>query len=81
MNNGAKQLLLFLIKFYQISSDYGIWRRPGRGCRFYPSCSSYAYQAIEKNGTRKGFWRALKRILRCHPFSQGGVDLPHSFDL
>ncbi len=44
-------------------------------CRFYPSCSTYAIQALEKHGVFKGLWIAGKRILRCHPWNPGGVDL------
>lgn len=43
-------------------------------CRFYPTCSEYALQAITKYGALKGTWIAMKRILRCHPFSPGGYD-------
>ena len=43
-------------------------------CRFYPSCSQYALQAIEKYGACKGGWLALKRVLRCNPFHPGGYD-------
>ena len=43
-------------------------------CRFYPSCSTYAIQAIEIHGPAKGLWLAAKRILRCHPGSAGGFD-------
>ena len=45
-----------------------------RCCRFTPSCSQYALEAIEKYGALKGGWLALKRILRCHPFHKGGYD-------
>ncbi|MDR1894546.1 MAG: membrane protein insertion efficiency factor YidD [Spirochaetales bacterium] len=45
-----------------------------RTCRYYPSCSTYAVEAIEKYGPWKGGWMALKRILRCHPFHPGGYD-------
>ncbi len=44
------------------------------GCKFYPSCSRYAYQAIERHGPRRGSWLALRRLLRCRPFSSGGLD-------
>ncbi len=44
------------------------------GCKFYPSCSHYAYQAIELHGARRGAWLALRRLLRCRPFSPGGFD-------
>lgn len=43
-------------------------------CRFYPSCSSYAIQAIKKHGLYKGILLAIKRILKCHPFHEGGYD-------
>ncbi|MCU6707714.1 membrane protein insertion efficiency factor YidD [Paenibacillus sp. J5C_2022] len=43
-------------------------------CRFYPSCSIYALEAIEKHGAAKGSWLAAKRIARCHPFHPGGFD-------
>ena len=43
-------------------------------CRFYPTCSTYAMQAIEKYGAAKGGWLAFKRIMRCHPFHDGGYD-------
>ncbi len=62
-----KKIMLSLIRFYQrkISPAY-----PAR-CRFCPTCSSYAYQAISKYGALKGGWLALKRLLRCHPFYKG----------
>lgn len=43
-------------------------------CRFYPSCSTYALEAVNVHGPVKGGWLALKRIGRCHPFNDGGVD-------
>ncbi len=65
-----KQVLLLLIKFYQkfISPV-----KP-HTCRFYPTCSTYAYQAIEKYGVYRGGRLAIKRVLRCHPFNPGGYD-------
>ncbi len=47
---------------------------PNSGCRFYPTCSRYSYQAIEKYGIIRGSFKGLKRILRCHPFNHGGHD-------
>jgi len=43
-------------------------------CRFFPTCSEYTYQAVEKYGSIKGIWLGLKRIVRCHPWSRGGYD-------
>jgi len=46
----------------------------GKNCRFYPTCSVYAYQAIEKYGLAKGVFLGIKRLFKCHPFHEGGVD-------
>lgn len=65
-----KKLLLKLIDIYQsmpISSH--------SHCKYYPTCSNYAKEAITKYGSIKGGFLALKRILKCNPFSKGGVDL------
>ncbi len=43
-------------------------------CRFYPTCSAYAYEAINKHGAIKGSYLAVKRVLKCHPFHPGGFD-------
>ena len=66
----AKKILLFLIRFYQrrISPLFPPC------CGFYPTCSAYAAQAIEKYGAAKGGWLAFRRIIRCHPFNDGGYD-------
>jgi len=64
-----KQVALFMIRCYKVVSS----ALPPR-CRFQPSCSTYAYQAIEMYGFFKGSFLALKRILRCHPFCEGGID-------
>ena len=61
-----KKILLKLIRFYQRKISPGF---PPR-CRYCPTCSSYAYQAINKYGALKGSWLAFKRLLRCHPFSK-----------
>lgn len=66
-----KKIILFLIKIYQkfISPLLG-----KNKCRFYPSCSTYMYQAIERFGLIKGLYLGFKRISKCHPFNDGGYD-------
>ncbi|MBN1932872.1 MAG: membrane protein insertion efficiency factor YidD [Desulfobacterales bacterium] len=66
----TRKTLLLLIKIYQ----YLVSPVLGQACRFNPTCSDYAYQAITRYGTGKGLFLALKRILRCHPFNPGGYD-------
>lgn len=66
-----KRFLLAAVRFYQR------YLSPLKGaptCRFYPSCSQYAYEAIAKYGAMKGSWLAVRRVLRCHPFHPGGYD-------
>jgi putative membrane protein insertion efficiency factor len=65
-----KHLLVAIIVFYQryISPLYG------PSCRFYPSCSAYSLQAINKHGLIKGLFLSLRRISRCHPWHPGGYD-------
>lgn len=71
--------VLKLIRLYQktLSFDYGIFKGlfPNGYCRFYPTCSEYGYQAIEKYGLIRGGWMAIWRILRCNPWNKGGHDL------
>jgi len=63
-------VLLRAIHFYQLT----LARVLGGGCRFYPSCSNYTYQAIEKYGWARGSWLGARRIVRCNPFVKGGYD-------
>lgn len=72
-----KTLILGLIRLYQrtISPDHGIFSQVTLyGCKFYPTCSEYTYQAIARHGILPGGFMGLKRIGRCHPFTAGGVD-------
>ena len=66
-----KYPLLWLIKLYQLTFARLL---PANTCRFYPTCSHYGYEAIEKYGAFKGSWLAVKRIARCQPFNPGGYD-------
>lgn len=65
-----KKILIKMISYYQ---KY-ISKYTPRTCRFYPTCSQYGKEAIEKYGAIKGLYLTIKRILRCHPFSKGGYD-------
>lgn len=54
----------------------------GSSCRFHPSCSRYALEAIERHGNARGGWLALRRLLKCHPWHEGGLDpVPETFHL
>ena len=68
-----KNILIFLIKKYQkwISPVFTFW---GINCKFYPTCSEYMIQAIEKYGTIKGAFLGIKRLLKCNPWAKGGYD-------
>lgn len=72
MSKAVKGLLVFLIRFYQ----RGISPLLGPRCRFTPTCSQYAVEALERYGVLRGSLRAIRRILRCHPWSPGGYDPP-----
>jgi putative membrane protein insertion efficiency factor len=65
-----QKALLGLIAAYR----YAISPLLGRNCRFHPSCSEYAMEAVRRFGALKGGWLALRRIGRCHPFHPGGYD-------
>ena len=65
-----KNLLIALIRFYR--TFISPFKAPC--CRFYPTCSEYALQAVQKYGALKGSWLAVKRICKCHPFHKGGYD-------
>jgi len=73
-----KRLILAIIRLYQktLSPDHGwfAYRYPYGCCRYRPTCSDYAYQAVERHGIFRGSWLAIKRIVRCHPFARGGHD-------
>jgi uncharacterized protein len=65
-----RHLLLWIIRGYQLTLSPLL----GPRCRFYPSCSCYAHTAIQRFGALRGGALALKRLLRCHPFHEGGYD-------
>lgn len=73
-----KKLIIKLVELYQ---TYISPLKPP-SCRYYPSCSNYMEQAVEKHGALKGFVMGIARILRCHPFVKGGRDeVPEYFSL
>ncbi|MDR2702038.1 MAG: membrane protein insertion efficiency factor YidD [Spirochaetaceae bacterium] len=65
-----QKFILFLVWLYQ--KAVSPYLRPC--CRYYPSCSAYAFEAVQKHGAFRGSFFAVKRILRCHPFHRGGFD-------
>ncbi|HLG51730.1 MAG: membrane protein insertion efficiency factor YidD [Chloroflexi bacterium] len=65
-----KGLVLALIRLYQLTLS----RVLPPACRFYPTCSQYAYEAVARYGVLRGGWLAMGRLLRCHPFNPGGYD-------
>jgi putative membrane protein insertion efficiency factor len=76
------KLLRFLLRAYQLTLSPLM----GARCRFYPSCSNYALEALQVHGAARGSYLAVKRVCRCHPWNAGGFDpvppasqpVPHS---
>ena len=63
-------ILIAIIKFYK----YFISPLLGSNCRFYPSCSTYSLEALQRHGAVAGSYLTLRRLLKCHPFHEGGID-------
>ena len=66
-----RRIVIILIRMYQKLSGYIL---PANQCRFYPTCSTYMMEAVERHGTVKGIYLGVKRIFRCHPWHEGGYD-------
>ncbi|MGE0012528.1 membrane protein insertion efficiency factor YidD [Parapusillimonas granuli] len=66
----ASRLLIVLVRGYQLCISPFL----GRNCRFYPSCSQYAIEALRSHGAVRGIWLAIRRLGRCHPWHPGGYD-------
>ena len=64
------RVLALLIRGYR----YSVSPFLGASCRFHPSCSAYALEAIERHGAQRGVWIAVRRLIRCHPWNPGGYD-------
>jgi len=65
-----KSLLILVLRGYR----YFLSPLLGRNCRFHPSCSAYAIEAVQRHGAIKGSWLAARRVSRCHPWNPGGYD-------
>jgi len=74
----VRKFFLLMIRLYKGAISPFL----GNNCRFYPTCSSYTYEAIKKHGVLRGVFLGLKRILKCHPFHPGGYDpIPEKFEV
>jgi putative membrane protein insertion efficiency factor len=69
-----KRVLLSLLTIYRWVLSPALHAIAPGGCKFHPSCSQYAVEAIEIHGAARGGWMALGRLARCHPFTRGGFD-------
>ncbi|MDE3055335.1 MAG: membrane protein insertion efficiency factor YidD [Verrucomicrobiota bacterium] len=67
-----RKIFLFAIRLYQCALSPFL----GSCCRFIPSCSEYAHEAITRHGAMKGLFLTVRRLLKCHPFHPGGIDPP-----
>ena len=65
-----RKLIVAILRLYKLALSPLL----PSACRYYPSCSEYTRQAVEKYGPARGVWMGIKRIARCHPFHQGGLD-------
>lgn len=63
-------VLVALLRLYR----FAVSPMYGQVCRYYPTCSAYALEAVERHGALKGTWLSVRRVLRCHPWAAGGVD-------
>jgi len=66
-----KYIFIFIVRLYQMIISPFL---PANSCRFHPSCSQYAVEALQKHGAVHGSLLAVKRILKCHPYHEGGYD-------
>ena len=79
----TKRILLVFLGFYRYWISPAVHVLSPGGCRYRPTCSKYAIEAVEMHGAARGGWMALRRLLRCHPFARSGFDpvpLPDTHD-
>ena len=69
--NIPRLIILLIIRFYQVFISPAL---PANTCRFYPTCSRYGFEVVKKYGAIKGTYLAIRRIIRCNPFNEGGYD-------
>lgn len=69
-----RSVLIGVVRVYQLTLSPVLFALAGPSCRFTPSCSQYAIEALRKHGALRGSWLALRRLFRCQPFCQGGYD-------
>jgi uncharacterized protein len=65
-----QRVVIALLRFYKLFLSPLL----PSACRFYPTCSEYTLEAVRKHGSARGVWMGLRRLLRCHPFHEGGFD-------
>lgn len=73
MESGRKLVLACLLALLHVYRRY-ISPQLGTNCRFYPSCSVYAQEALRRHGVLRGLWLTTRRLARCHPYCSGGID-------
>jgi len=68
--SAGRRAVVSLLRFYKLAVSPWL----PAACRFHPTCSEYMSEAVRRYGVRRGVWMGLKRLLRCHPFHEGGFD-------
>lgn len=76
MKGMMQKSIIVIVKFYQVAISPLI----GRRCRFYPSCSAFCIQAVEKYGVIRGLYCSIRRLLKCNPFNLGGIEYVEAYE-
>ena len=69
-----RHLLVWLVRAYQLAISPLLHAIVGPRCRFHPNCSAYCIEALERHGAARGVYLTARRLVRCHPFNEGGLD-------